>query len=33
MSTSLWVLVAMVCISMFLYYKTPEHFVNAEPEE
>ena len=33
MSTSLWVLVLLICISMFLFYRIPETFVNAEPEE
>lgn len=33
MSVSLWVLVIMICISMFLFYKIPETFVNVEPEE
>jgi len=33
MDVSVWLLVIMVCISMILYYKTPETFVNADPEE
>lgn len=33
MTISVWVLVAMVCISMILFYKNPETFVNFEPEE
>jgi len=34
MTVSLWVLVILICISMFLYYKIPETFVeNADPEE
>lgn len=33
MSASLWVLVVMICISMFLFYKIPETFVNVDPEE
>ena len=33
MAISVWVLVVMICISMFLFYKIPETFVNVEPEE
>ena len=33
MDVSVWLLVIMVCISMILYYKTPETFVNADSEE
>lgn len=33
MAVSVWVLVIMICISMFLFYRIPESFVNLEPKE